>query len=182
MDARALSRVTVLDVEGREVALGSLWRDRPAVTVWLRHYGCLFCREQAAEMRTVQPRIEQLGARLVFVGNGGVRQARAFQAQHAADVTVLTDPELRSYRAIGARSGVFSTVGPGAWRAGLRALSRGARQTSVKGHPFQQGAVLVIAPGDRVVFSHISNTAGDHPPVASVVAALETQARLVPAS
>jgi hypothetical protein len=34
-----LGRNRVLDGDGREVALADLWRDRPAVLVWLRHYG-----------------------------------------------------------------------------------------------------------------------------------------------
>jgi peroxiredoxin len=174
MDARALSQITVLDVDGSAVRLGELWRSHPAVIVWLRHYGCMFCREQALEMRTALPAIEKAGGRLVFIGNGGPRYAKGFQESFAPDVTVLTDPDLRSYRAIGARNGILHTVGPQAWRAGIRALRSGARQTSVKGHPFQQGAVMVLTPGDHVVYSHISRVAGDHPSVASVLAALRT--------
>ncbi len=34
-----LGQVTVLDLDGNEVKLRELWRDRPAVLVWLRHYG-----------------------------------------------------------------------------------------------------------------------------------------------
>ena len=174
MDARALSQVTVLDVQGSAVRLGELWRAHPAVIVWLRHYGCVFCREQALEMRTALPAIEKAGGELVFIGNGGPRYAKAFKESFAPDVRVLTDPDLRSYRTIGARSGILNTVGPQAWRAGIRALRSGARQTSVKGHPFQQGAVMVLTPGDRIVYSHVSRAAGDHPPVASVLAALRT--------
>ena len=37
--ADALDGITLPDHEGREVRLGELWRDRPAVIVWLRHYG-----------------------------------------------------------------------------------------------------------------------------------------------
>jgi len=172
MDVRALSQVTVLGADGAQVRLGSAWSDRPAVVVWLRHFGCLFCREQAAEMRDRRAEIESMGGRLVFVGNGGVRYARAFQTEFAPDVTVLTDPELRSYRAIGARHGVLNTIGPRAWAAGIRALRSGARQTRVKGHPFQQGAVMVFAPGDRLLYSYISRAAGDHPPLDQVMAAL----------
>ncbi|MBV9101467.1 MAG: AhpC/TSA family protein [Candidatus Dormibacteraeota bacterium] len=172
MDVRALSQVTVLGVDGATVRLGSVWSDRPAVVVWLRHFGCLFCREQAADMRARRADIEAMGGRLVFVGNGGVRFAAGFQKEFAPDVTVLTDPELRSYRAVGARHGVLNTVGPRAWAAGIRALRSGARQTRVKGHPFQQGAVMVLAPGDRLVYSHISRVAGDHPPADQVVGAL----------
>jgi peroxiredoxin len=172
MDARALSQVTVLDVHGSTVRLGELWQAHPAVIVWLRHYGCVFCREQALEMRGALPEIEKAGARLVFIGNGGPRYAKAFKESFAPDVTVLTDPDLRSYRTIGARSGILNTIGPQAWKAGIRALRSGARQTSVKGHPYQQGAVMVLTPGDHIVYSYISRAAGDHPSVSSVLAAL----------
>jgi hypothetical protein len=172
MEVRALAEASVLDVKGTPSLLGEHWRRHPAVVVWLRHYGCMFCREQAAAMRAVSGDIEGLGAELVFVGNGSPAQARDFQQQFAPDSVVLSDPDLRTYGLIGARRGVLMTVGPRVWRAGLRALSGGARQTRVKGHPFQQGGVLVLVPGDRVVYSYISKVAGDHPPVADVVAAL----------
>lgn len=38
-DASGLAGLVVKDLEGRELRLGSLWEDRPAVLVWLRHYG-----------------------------------------------------------------------------------------------------------------------------------------------
>jgi hypothetical protein len=34
-----LADLAVKDVEGQDVRLGDLWRDRPAVLVFLRHYG-----------------------------------------------------------------------------------------------------------------------------------------------
>lgn len=38
-DASELAGVTVRDLDGREVRLGELWEDVPAVLVFLRHYG-----------------------------------------------------------------------------------------------------------------------------------------------
>jgi hypothetical protein len=38
-DAGELGNVSVRDLEDREVRLGELWRDQPAVLVFLRHYG-----------------------------------------------------------------------------------------------------------------------------------------------
>lgn len=35
----ALSPITLPDPDGREVRLGSLWEERPAVVAFLRHYG-----------------------------------------------------------------------------------------------------------------------------------------------
>ncbi|MGH7723589.1 MAG: SelL-related redox protein [Candidatus Dormibacteria bacterium] len=176
IDASRLSDATVLDPDGSGVRLGDLWSDRPAVLVWLRHFGCLFCKEQTAEFRARAGDIEQRGARVVFVGNGGTRYAGGFRDEFCPGCTVLTDPELTTYRLIGARGGLLNTLGPQAWGAGIRAFRRGARQQKTQGHPFQQGGVLVIEPGDRVAYSHISRAAGDHPPVDDVLAAIPATA------
>lgn len=37
--ADELADIVLPDHEGNEVRLGDLWQDRPAVLVWLRHYG-----------------------------------------------------------------------------------------------------------------------------------------------
>lgn len=37
--AEALVDLALPDHDGRVVRLGDLWRDQPAVIVWLRHYG-----------------------------------------------------------------------------------------------------------------------------------------------
>ncbi|HEX2296720.1 MAG TPA: hypothetical protein VHN37_15615 [Actinomycetota bacterium] len=37
--AALLEDVVLPDSNERDVRLGDLWRDRPAVLVWLRHYG-----------------------------------------------------------------------------------------------------------------------------------------------
>ncbi|HYV65981.1 MAG TPA: hypothetical protein VE964_07040 [Myxococcales bacterium] len=35
----ALADVEVKDVQGNPVRVGSLWADRPAVVIWVRHFG-----------------------------------------------------------------------------------------------------------------------------------------------
>jgi peroxiredoxin len=172
MDTRALVAASVQGTDGEPVRLADAWRDHPAVVVWLRHFGCVFCREHVAEVRAARPDIEALHGGIVFVGNGTPRAAAWFQTRFAPDSTVVTDPDLVTYRAIGARSGLMSTLGPKAWGAGLRAFGTGARQTTTKGHPFQQGGVLVIAPANKVLYRHVSATAGDHAPLDRVLAAL----------
>src|ERR1019366_5441690 len=94
MDTRALGAATVLDSDGTPVRLADQWHDQPAVIVWLRHFGCVFCREQVAEIREHREEIEALGAGIAFVGNGTPRAAAWFQKRFAPDSTVLTDPDL----------------------------------------------------------------------------------------
>ncbi|HEY8756000.1 MAG TPA: peroxiredoxin-like family protein [Candidatus Dormibacteraeota bacterium] len=172
IDAGRLSAATVLDPDGASVRLGSLWEDRPAVVVWLRHFGCLFCKEQTAEFRARGDEIERRGARVVFLGNGSTRYAAGFRDEFCPECTVVTDPELITYRLIGARGGLVNTLGPQAWAAGIRAFRRGARQQTTQGHPFQQGGVLVVAPGNEIRYRYISKAAGDHPAVDEVLAAI----------
>ena len=182
IDGQRLAGTTVLDTAGGATRLGELWETGPAVVVWLRHFGCLFCKEQTAEFRARRDELESRGARLVFVGNGGRRYATGFRDEFCPDCTVLTDPELTSYRVIGARSGVLNTLGPQAWGAGIRAFARGARQQRTQGSPFQQGGVLVVAPGDTIVYSYVSKAAGDHPSVDSVIAAIPSAPRATAAA
>ena len=166
----------VIALSGEVVRLGDEWRDRPAVVVWLRHFGCLLCKEQAAAFRGRGQEIEALGAGLVFVGNGQLTWARQFEAEECRGCRVLTDPGRDSYRAIGARRGWRSTLGPAGLVAGIRAFRRGFRQSGVRGVPDQQGGVYVMLPGDRVAYAYVSGSAGDHPPIDAVLDALRAVA------
>ena len=96
--AHPLTDVTVLDLEGRPVRLGDLWKDRRAVLVFVRHFGCLFCRQQVAELTPYLGRIRATGADVFLVGNGTVDDARASELAEAilsidslSDVLPLAD-------------------------------------------------------------------------------------------
>ena len=39
LDAKTLDSIELSDDTGNRVRLGDLWRERPVVLVWLRHYG-----------------------------------------------------------------------------------------------------------------------------------------------
>lgn len=107
--AELLAEVTVLDLEGKVVRLGGLWRERPLALVFVRHFGCLFCREQVAQLAEVYPEIQARGAALAAVGNGSVRDAAAFAEERGVSFPLYTDPRRLAYRAAGLRHGVGST-------------------------------------------------------------------------
>ena len=62
-----LDALTVLDPNGRTIRLGELWADRPAVLVFVRHFGCLFCREQIAGMAPLRARVRSRGGELFVI-------------------------------------------------------------------------------------------------------------------
>jgi hypothetical protein len=119
-------------------------------------------------------RIRAAGADLVLIGNGGRQAASAFCEEHGITSPVYVDVARRAYLALGMRRGVRSPIG--AVRTvghAARAWRRGFRQGAVQGDAWQLGGVLVVLPGGRIVYRHLSTEAGDHPPVAEVLAAVE---------
>ncbi len=126
-------------------------------------------------MRGRSPEIEALGGRLVFVGSGTPQQAAHFQRSFAPACTVLTDPGLDAYRALGLRRGVWATLGPSTWGGAVRALARGHLQSRVQGDPWQQGGLFVMLPGGRIVFEQRNRDAADRPDIEGALAALRRQ-------
>ena len=51
MDLARLSAIALPDQHGEVHRLGDLWSDRPAVVVFLRHFGCHNCRDHAVQLR-----------------------------------------------------------------------------------------------------------------------------------
>jgi hypothetical protein len=122
-------------------------------------------------LRSEKARIEELGARLVFVGNGSTAQANDFAREYVPGCEVYTDPSRYTYTAIGATDGLVRTLA-GLVSNGLRAMRQGHFQTSIRGHVFQNGGVLVALPGNTAAYLYVSRVAGDHPPIAEVMTAL----------
>ncbi len=65
--ANDLARLKVLDVNDRAIELGSLWRDRTAVLVFLRHFGCLHCREHVVQLLGDVEAVRAAGAELYVI-------------------------------------------------------------------------------------------------------------------
>jgi peroxiredoxin len=155
------------------VRLGELWLPKTTVLVFIRHFGCMSCHEQVAELRPYFGRIRDAGAQVAIIGNGGRRAALNFIDMHQLDVPVFLDPGLKAYRAAGLKRGLLATVGPGAIRNVRRALANGHRQTGLHGDLLQQGGVLIINPSSEVLYQYISQETGDHPAPESILAALQ---------
>lgn len=169
----ALADVTVLDEDAREHRLGDCWARQPVVLVLVRHFGCLFCKQQVAELAKERGRIRALGGELVILGNGGPEHVRWFREDFGVESPVFTDTTAQAYRIAGAKRGFFTGANPRTMLASLRAFAKGYRQSGTRGDRYQQGGVLVIMPDGSMPYRYISRFAGDHPAPEAVVAALE---------
>lgn len=115
-----------------------------------------------AQVCAYQDSIEELGARLVFVGNGLPAMAESFRTEYCPGAEVLVDPEREAFRAFGLRWGRLVSLHPGATVAAARVMKAGFRQGKTQGDPWQQGGAFVIAPGGRIHYAHVSKHPGDH--------------------
>lgn len=120
------------------------------------------------ELHTIRSR----GAELVVVGQGSSRWARAFRERLALQNPVYVDPERGLYGALGMKRGIGSQLTLGALGNYWRAMRSGYFPRGLLGDSLQQGGVLVVLPGGRIAYRYLSREAGDHPPVADVLAAL----------
>jgi AhpC/TSA antioxidant enzyme len=168
-----LDPLVVLDPDGCHVRMGDLWASRAAVLVFVRHFGCVFCKRQVAEIAPFLQRIRHSGAELVVIGHGSVEEARAFRDEQKLACPLLTDPSRQSYCALEMRHGLSTVLSPRVLVRGLKAWRAGFRQTRFAGDPLQQGGVLIIAPGGAERFRFISHEAGDHPSPLRILSVLE---------
>ncbi len=111
-----------------------------------------------------------MGVNVVFIGNGLPAMADDFINEQKLTNTVWTDPKRESYRLLGFKRGWKTFLSLPMWAYGVKAFAAGFRQTKTKGDPVQQGGVLVVRRGGELVYAYASATAGDHPPIATVLA------------
>src|SRR5262245_15276946 len=77
-------------------SLLELSRGSPVLLVFLRHLGCIFCREALTKLAGLRATIEANGTRLAFVHMGSPEEAGPFFAGFGlGDVPRVSDPDCR---------------------------------------------------------------------------------------
>lgn len=149
---------------GETVPFADLHRE-PVALVFLRHLGCLFCREHVAQLSD-HPELN-----IVFVAMAGPGEANAFREDHHSPHRFVCDPQ----RALHARFGVglarFGQVlSPRVLVRTVGSLRYGmARPT---GDPLSLGATLVLNRAGEVVWSRHARDIADNASPAEIAQAL----------
>ncbi len=121
-DASVLEDVVLNDWEGHPVRLGDLWSERPAVLVFVRHFGCVFCRQMAVDIHRQRDKFEEADVELAVIGHGSPAHAADFRKLQNVDLRLLVDPDRKVYELAGAKVATLNElIGPRQILRGLRA-------------------------------------------------------------
>lgn len=97
---------------------------RPVLLIFLRHFGCSFCRQALDDVSKVSVELERRGVQAVFVHLGSPERAGPFfDYYHLSSVERISDPEGTLYHRPAfslARISVFKLFQPAVWIAWLK--------------------------------------------------------------
>jgi len=169
--AEALDRI----VSGANLMPGTL-RDQlgsePTLLVFLRFFGCTFCRETVADIRAASGASATYPP-VIFFSQGSQTESRAFMRRYWPEARVVSDPDLVLYEAFGVRrGGPLKMFGPGVFAAKRRATAKGHENGEASGDIFRMPGIF-LSQGDEILWQHAFRHAADHPDFAEVPERLE---------
>jgi peroxiredoxin len=165
--------VEIMDAAGLPVRLSSYWQAGTTAFVFVRHLGCLFCREQLKDLRANHAGIERAGLRLVVITPDRPEPVTRFAAEFQPPFPILSDPRRVAYQAYGLTEGSGSQLlNPRVVMRSFQAIARGNMQgrrsdgASTRQLP---GAAIVSTDGD-LLHHQVAEDASDHMTAAQLIA------------
>jgi peroxiredoxin len=126
------------------------------------------------QLHRARSEFDDAGGRLVLIGQATPRHAAHFRRRQGIQLPVLADEERISYKAAGAKkAGVLDLWNP---KVVAKGALTGVREKTIQGRTVgdanQLGGALVITPDGEIVWSHMSDDAGDNASPEEILAAL----------
>lgn len=146
-------------------SLGSLSDRKLVLLVFLRHFGCTFCREALTDISRKRKEIEDVGTQIVFVHMTDWETADKYFARYNLEGAIhISDPECRFYQAFGLSKGSFSQLfGLATWIRGFDAgVLQGHGIGAQIGDGFQMPGIFAIRNG-IIKSSFVHKLASDRP-------------------
>ena len=150
--------LTVVTLDSGETKdLKDFYNGKPLILVFLRHFGCIFCREQIAELRQFKTE------NIVLVCMGRVQETSDFKKKMEIPQTMISDPNKLLYEAFSLRRGSFGQViNPTLTRKSIKLLKGGHKLGILKGDPWMLAGVFRIEPDGDVSYSHYATDVSDN--------------------
>ncbi len=160
---RLKDKLSQIDVT-KQLLLGES-KEGPILLLFLRHFGCTFCREALADLSRVNNRLEEEGLRIAIVHMSSVEEGERFAARYdLKGAHFISDPTKRLYREFDLKRGTpVQLFGPKVWFRGFSAgVLEGHGIGRLMGDGLQMPGSFVLD-GGRVVWEFRHKSAADRP-------------------
>ena len=158
-----------------ESVLG-LSSNKPLLLVFLRHFGCIFCREALQDLSKLQNEIIEKGGNLVIVHMADKETAEQyFNKYNLNDPSWVEDPLCEYYKEFGLLKGTYSQLfGFKTWVRGFDSAILKGNGMSWKqlGDGFQMPGVFLIDKGE-IKYSFIHDSVADRPDYLHILSLVE---------
>jgi hypothetical protein len=165
VDFLALSRLKVQDENGNDIVVSSLWKTKPIIMIFVRHFGCIACRAHVDQIWNKRKDLRKT-SNIIFIGNGKPEIIKIFKEDvDALDAVILTDPSLKVFDACGFKRSPLNLIDPRGVKRGVGLTMEGYKQGAVldgrTGAHTQMGGVIAFKPPGAVVYHFVSDYLGD---------------------
>lgn len=160
-----------LEKEPKTFKAKALWEKTGAVIMAVRRPGCFLCREEAADLSSLKPRLDELGVPLYAVVKEQVKnEVKDFQPYFKGEI--FLDEEKKFYGPQRRKMMFMGFVRLGVWYNFFRARS-GGFSGNLEGEGFVLGGVFVVGPGKQgILLEHREKEFGDKVNPVSVLEAV----------
>lgn len=144
---------------------------QPVMLIFLRHFGCTFCREALDDISRKRDEIENMGTKLVMVHMTDFKTAEHyFNRFNIRDAVHISDPTCRFYTAFGLTKGTTTQLfGLQTWIKGFNSSVLKGRGVGLPvGDGFQMPGVFVLQDGE-VKEEFIHKVVSDRPDYVGLV-------------
>lgn len=171
--------LALVDTSGRARRLSEFWRERPALLLFMRHFGCSCLAERWEKLKDELPAFRESGAEVVAITQGEPERAAAVAKRRGYDFTVLSDPDRESYAVYGLPQGTAPQIlHDFAWKPQDRATgqqlldSRRGTERALVDDPWQLPGEFVVGTDGRLVLTHRYQYCEDFPPKTVILGAI----------
>lgn len=147
--------------------LWALAEQSPLLLVFLRHFGCSFCRQAISDVAELQTELASRRVRPVFVHLGPPDLAKVYFAYYGiGGVERVNDPEALVYKlpvfALGRKNPLMQALNPAVWVGWLRGTIFKHGIGKIQGDGHQMPGIFFIK-GGKIVRRFIYKTIADEP-------------------
>ncbi|MGF1506512.1 MAG: AhpC/TSA family protein [Chloroflexi bacterium] len=162
-------------VHNETISLDDLTADgHHALLIFLRHLGCVPCREHVADLLDQRDRLAATNTRVLAISfSKSAEYGQRWLEETGADFPLVLDPERELYEAYQMKHSVSGSWSLETLWFYIKRIFSGGEIHGIQGDPNQLGGDVIVAPDGTITLHYPSDEAVDRPSVEMLFGVLE---------